>query len=73
MAKRRSSHTVSVMAAPGSSPGVVPAIHVFLPVAAKKDMDARDKRGHDGEDGGNCFMGPVQSPITDRQVPKGSG
>jgi hypothetical protein len=25
--------------------GLVPAIHVF---AAKKDVDARDKRGHDG-------------------------
>ena len=60
-------HKHSVMA------GLVSAIHVFLRVAAKKDVDARDKRGHDGEDGGNCFMGPVQSPITDRQVPKGSG
>jgi hypothetical protein len=26
--------------------GLVPAIHAFLP-AAKKDVDARDKRGHD--------------------------
>ena len=26
--------------------GPVPAIHVF---ANKKDVDARDKRGHDGE------------------------
>jgi hypothetical protein len=25
--------------------GLVPAIHVFL--AQKKDVDARDKRGHD--------------------------
>jgi hypothetical protein len=27
--------------------GLVPAIHVFG-VAAQKDVDARDKRGHDG-------------------------
>jgi hypothetical protein len=26
--------------------GLVPAIHVFLP-EAPKDVDARDKRGHD--------------------------
>ena len=26
--------------------GLVPAIHVLL--ATKKDVDARDKRGHDG-------------------------
>jgi hypothetical protein len=26
--------------------GLVPAIHVFI--AATKDVDARDKRGHDG-------------------------
>jgi hypothetical protein len=26
--------------------GLVPAIHVFL--LQEKDMDARDKRGHDG-------------------------
>jgi hypothetical protein len=28
--------------------GLVPAIHVFLAEARKKDVDARDKRGHDG-------------------------
>jgi hypothetical protein len=30
--------------------GLVPAIHVFLLtfIAGKKDVDARDKRGHDG-------------------------
>jgi hypothetical protein len=28
--------------------GLVPAIHVFA-VAAKKDVDARHKAGHDGE------------------------
>jgi len=28
--------------------GLVPAIHVFLAEAGKKDVDARDKRGHDG-------------------------
>jgi hypothetical protein len=30
--------------------GLVPAIHVLL-VAKKKDVDARDKRGHDGARG----------------------
>jgi hypothetical protein len=28
--------------------GLVPAIHVFL-ATATKDVDARDKPGHDGE------------------------
>jgi hypothetical protein len=28
--------------------GLVPAIHVFLVPAGRKDVDARDKRGHDG-------------------------
>ena len=60
-------HKHSVMA------GLVSAIHVFLRVAAKKDVDARDKRGHDDEEGGNCFMGSVQSPITDRRLPKDLG
>jgi hypothetical protein len=27
--------------------GLVPAIHVFLLKVRKKDVDARDKRGHD--------------------------
>jgi len=27
--------------------GLVPAIHVLLVAATKKDVDARDKRGHD--------------------------
>jgi hypothetical protein len=27
--------------------GLVPAIHVFLPVPALKDVDARHKAGHD--------------------------
>jgi hypothetical protein len=27
--------------------GLVPAIHVFI--EATKDVDARDKRGHDGD------------------------
>jgi hypothetical protein len=27
--------------------GLVPAIHVFLPLRPK-DVDARDERGHDG-------------------------
>jgi hypothetical protein len=29
--------------------GLVPAIHVLLAEAGKKDVDARDKRGHDGD------------------------
>jgi hypothetical protein len=28
--------------------GLVPAIHVLLALTEKKDVDARDKRGHDG-------------------------
>jgi len=32
--------------------GLVPAIHV-LPVAAHKDVDARDKPGHDDGGDGN--------------------
>jgi hypothetical protein len=31
--------------------GLVPAIHVFLRIL-KEDVDARDKRGHDGWDRG---------------------
>jgi hypothetical protein len=31
-------------------PGLVPGIHVFLPLA-KQDVDGRDKPGHDGVDG----------------------
>ena len=30
--------------------GLVPAIHVFVLLQGRKDVDARDKRGHD-EDG----------------------
>jgi hypothetical protein len=29
--------------------GLVPAIHALLLRFRKKDVDARDKRGHDGE------------------------
>jgi hypothetical protein len=29
--------------------GLVPAIHAFLVETDKKDVDARDKRGHDAE------------------------
>ncbi len=29
--------------------GLVPAIHVFNALAGPKDVDARAKRGHDGE------------------------
>jgi hypothetical protein len=28
--------------------GLVPAIHVLLPLSSKKDVDARNKCGHDG-------------------------
>ncbi|MGB7835043.1 MAG: hypothetical protein WBL84_22840 [Xanthobacteraceae bacterium] len=28
--------------------GLVPAIHVFVALQGRKDVDARDKRGHDG-------------------------
>jgi hypothetical protein len=28
--------------------GLVPAIHVFFGATFKKDVDARDARGHDG-------------------------
>jgi len=30
-------------------PGLVPGIHVLLSQACKKDVDGRDKPGHDGE------------------------
>ena len=29
--------------------GLVPAIHVFFLLQGRKDVDARDKRGHDEE------------------------
>ncbi|RJF65486.1 hypothetical protein D4Q71_08290 [Rhodopseudomonas palustris] len=41
--------------------GLVPAIHVFS-LASLKDVDARDKRGHDGELGRraqNCVRSRV--------------
>jgi hypothetical protein len=34
---------------PESWPGFVPAIHVLLAEAREKDVDARDKRGHDDD------------------------
>ena len=36
--------------------GLVPAIHAFG-LARLKDVDTRDKRGHDGQ---GCMMGPVE-------------
>jgi hypothetical protein len=33
--------------------GLVPAIYVFLALRGRKDVDARDKRGHDGGVGGS--------------------
>jgi hypothetical protein len=38
----KSSHMFGVMA------GLVPAIHVLNALQRRKDVDARDKRGHDG-------------------------
>jgi hypothetical protein len=38
---------ISVMA------GLVPAIHVFIALQAREDVDARDKRGHDDGVGGS--------------------
>jgi hypothetical protein len=29
--------------------GLVPAIHVFVSLERKQDVDARDKPGHDGK------------------------
>jgi hypothetical protein len=29
-------------------PGLVPGIHVYVPTWRKKDVDGRDKPGHDG-------------------------
>ena len=35
-------------------PGLVPGIHVFTVAKSREDLDARDKRGHDGKrDGGD--------------------
>jgi hypothetical protein len=34
----------------GVMAGLVPAIHVLLPQGQKKDVDARDKRGHDASE-----------------------
>jgi hypothetical protein len=36
----------------GVMAGLVPTIHVFIALRARKDVDARDKRGHDGGVGG---------------------
>jgi hypothetical protein len=33
-------------------PGLVPGIHVFAELAVKKDVDGRDKPGHDEKGGG---------------------
>jgi hypothetical protein len=33
-------------------PGLVPGIHVFLPISKSKDVDGRDKPGHDGREFG---------------------
>jgi hypothetical protein len=35
--------------------GLVPAIHALLLICRKKDVDARDKRGHDAGDGDSTF------------------
>jgi hypothetical protein len=36
----------------GVMAGLVPAIHVFSALRGRKNVDARDKRGHDGGVGG---------------------
>jgi hypothetical protein len=35
--------------------GLVPAIHVFITHQNRKDVDARDKRGHDGAKTGSIW------------------
>ena len=46
--------------------GLVPAIHVFLLPPGKKDVDARDKRGHDGGEADSIrakiALGPRRKP-----------
>jgi hypothetical protein len=37
----------------GVMAGLVPAIHVFMALRGRKDVDARDKRGHDRGVGGS--------------------
>ena len=43
----KSNHLATVMPVPGLDPGIVAGIHVFLPGFSKKDVDGRDKPGHD--------------------------
>ena len=45
------------IATPGGMAGLVPAIHVFVLHRRKKDVDARDKRGHDADEG---WFDPVE-------------
>jgi hypothetical protein len=42
--------------------GLVPAIHVFDLLSCRKDVDARDKRGHD--DIGSARRDAGRHPIT---------
>ena len=46
--------------------GLVPAIHAF--VSRKKDVDARDKRGHDDIDRGPPLRGPFAPNIMGRRA-----
>jgi hypothetical protein len=45
----KSNHLTTVMPVPGLDPGIVAGIHAFLPGFSKKDVDGRDKPGHDSE------------------------
>ena len=46
--------------------GLVPAIHVLLLKLSKKDVDARDKRGHDDGEAMRSLPSPVDTTPTAR-------
>jgi len=46
--------------------GLVPAIHALLLKLSKKDVDARDKRGHDGGEAIRSLPSPVDTTSTAR-------
>jgi hypothetical protein len=51
----------------GVMPGLVPGIHAFL-VWLPKDVDGRDKPGHDGCEGGAKWLTLLQSkPMPSRR------
>jgi hypothetical protein len=37
-------------------PGLVPGIHVLVPITRVKDVDGRDKPGHDDMEGSASFL-----------------